>query len=122
MLENRSTDERVPTDRQAEAAPNRAGTPPRPAQALQEARHGLRCVDLDHVVQIPHVDPELERAGRDDHAVVCLGEGPLGVASLLEAQGRVRHEGLDLALAQKESELFHPCAAIAEHEALATAM
>ena len=38
---------------------------PRPADALKAARDRLRALDLDDEVDRAHVDPELERRGRD---------------------------------------------------------
>jgi hypothetical protein len=51
-----------------------------------------RRVELHHVVEVAHVDPELKRARRHDDAVAPLGEGPLGLRPLLARERRVRDE------------------------------
>ena len=49
-----------------DALGHRADLVPRPADALQPARHRRRRLDLDHQVDRTHVDAQLERRGRDD--------------------------------------------------------
>ena len=51
--------------REDPAAADGADRVPGAADPLQPARHRLRRLDLDHEVDRAHVDPELERRGRD---------------------------------------------------------
>ena len=78
--------------RQKQAVARRPGPPARPADALKQRSDGGRRADLDHPVEVPDVDPELERRGCDDHAVPRLAERPLGLEAVVTAQRRVRHE------------------------------
>src|SRR5690606_12669073 len=59
------------------------------AHSLEEAGDGGRTVDLDHAVEIAHVDAELEGAGSDDGAVVALFEGSFRIATGSERERAV---------------------------------
>ena len=59
------------------------------ADALQAARYGARRLDLDHQVDRPHVDPELERARRDDRAQPAALERLLDLEPLVARHGAV---------------------------------
>ena len=48
----------------------------------QNAKSSRKAASLDHPFQVPDIDPELERARRDDHAVALAGEGRLGLPAL----------------------------------------
>ena len=52
--------------REEDPATDRADLMSAPADALHALGHRRGCLDLDHEVDRPHVDPELEGAGRDD--------------------------------------------------------
>ncbi len=73
-------------DGQKEHVAGRAGAAARAAHALQEGRHGVGGVDLDHSIQAADVDAELQGARGDDHAGTALGEGPFGLAALVGAE------------------------------------
>jgi hypothetical protein len=70
----------------------RSGPAPGPSEALEEARHGDRRVDLDDPVEIADVDAQLERARGDDDAVAGLGKRRLGAPPLVQPQRAVRDE------------------------------
>ena len=82
---------------QEEAVARRARPPAGAAHPLQERRDGARGVDLDHAVEVADVDAQLQGAGGHDHAVAALGERPLGLPALVQAQRAVRDERRDAA-------------------------
>ena len=104
--------------RQEEAVAGRARPPAGAAHPLQERRDGARGVDLDHAVEVADVDPQLQGAGGDDHAVAALGERLLGLPALVQAQRAVRDERLDPPHPQLGGELLDPRPAVAEDQPL----
>ena len=108
--------ERLVPRGQEQAVADRARPAPGAAHALEEARHGGRAVDLDHPVEVTHVDAQLQDAGGHDHAVVPVGKGVLGLPPLLLAERAVRDEGRDAQLPQAGAEFLRPGAAIHEHQ------
>ena len=64
--------------------------PPVSPHPLQEARDGRWTIDLEQMVEIADVNPELESARRDDDAVLTLPERPLRVAPVGRPQGSMR--------------------------------
>src|SRR5438045_741465 len=85
----------------------RPGSPPSPAHPLQEGRHRGRSIDLDDSVEITNVEAQFQRACGHYHAVLFLSEGMFRCPTLLDAEGTVRHECLDLPLPEKQSKLLH---------------
>src|SRR5881398_205486 len=59
------------------------------APSSQPARHRLRRLDLDHEVDRPHVDPELERRGRDQARNLASLQQLLDLDALLAGQRAV---------------------------------
>ena len=76
--------ERIIVDRQEGAVGARVRAPAGSSHTLQESRDRGRRVDLQHVVEIPDVDAELERACGDDDAVAAILEGRLRRLPLVE--------------------------------------
>jgi hypothetical protein len=68
--------------------------PPGSAHALQERANGVGRLGLQHPIQIPHVDPELERGRAHDACVRSVGEAFLGELALLFGHRAVMHEHL----------------------------
>lgn len=50
---------------------------------------------MDDTVEVPHVDPEFERAGGHDYAVTLFGERLFGAAPFVLAEAVVGYEGCD---------------------------
>ena len=69
------------------------------ADPLHPARHRLRRLDLDHEVDRAHVDPELERRGRDDARELPGLEQLLDLEALLAGERAVMGAGDLLVLA-----------------------
>ena len=93
------------------------GSAPGSPHALKEAGHGGWCIDLDHPIQITHIDTQLQYAGRHDHAIRFGRERPLGAAALVLAQRAVSDKRLDLKLPQLRPEFLGASAAVNEHQA-----
>ena len=66
---------------------------PGAADPLQAARHRLRRLDLDHEIDGAHVDPELERRGRDEARDASGLQVLLDLGALLARQGAVMRPG-----------------------------
>ena len=60
---------------QEEAIACSSGTPPGPTESLEERGNSSRGVDLNHTIEIAHIETEFEGARRDDHRVACGTEG-----------------------------------------------
>ena len=90
--------------------------PARATEALQEGRH-VRGVDLDHPVEVAHVDAQLQGAGGHDHAIAGLGERLLAAAVPRADSERVRDEGRD-APARSALPVLGLGAGVAEHQPL----
>ena len=75
-------------------------------------------VDLDDPVQVAHVDAQLQNARGHDHAVVPVGEGLLGLPTLLLAERAVGDEGRDAQLPQPGPQFLGPGTAVDEDQPL----
>ena len=85
---------------------------------LQTARDGLRALDLDHEVDRAHVDPELERRGRDETGNLPRLQQLLDDEPLLACERAVVRAG-DLLLGelvQPEREPLGEPAVVDEHD------
>ena len=111
-------DERVVAGGQKQAVARRARPPPRAAHPLQEARDRRRRVDLDHSIQIAHVNAQFQRAGGDDHAVLARGERLFRLPALLLAERAVRDQRRGLELPQLGAQLLGARPAVDEHQPL----
>jgi hypothetical protein len=81
-----------------------------------------RRVQLDDTVKVADVDAQLQRAGRNNHAVACFTEGTFRVATLLRTQRAVGDEGRYTLGPEISGHVFCPGTAIAKHEPLLTPM
>ena len=112
-----------PQQRRSSVARNRqlrtvpARRPVRPSRCRNDATVRGR-VDLDDPVEVADVDAELQRAGRDDHAVAGLGERRLGPPALVERQRACETNVVDAARPQRGAELLDPRPAVAEDQPL----
>ena len=103
---------------QEQAVADGPGPAARAAHALEEARHGGGAVDLDHPVQVAHVDAQFQDARGHDHAVVPVGEGVFRLPPLLLAERAVGDEGRDAQLPQPSAQFLRPGTAIDEDQPL----
>ena len=114
----RGLHQRLVAGGQEKAVADGSGPPPGAAHALEEARHGRGAVDLDHPVQVAHVDAQLQDARGHDHAVVPVGEGVFRLPPLLLAERAVGDEGRDAQLPQPCAQFLRPGTAIHEDQPL----
>jgi hypothetical protein len=108
--------ELVLVEREEQAVADAARPASGPAESLEERGDCPGCADLDDPVQVAHVDTELQGGGRHDDAVPRLRERLLGSTAFGRGEGGVRQVGVDLAQAQRRTDLLRAPPAVHEHE------
>lgn len=88
----------------------------RAAHPLQRVGHRRWGVNLDHPVQVAHVDTQLQRARGDDDVVFPRGKCLFGLPALLVAERTVGHERRHFQLPKLGAQLLGRGAAVDKHQ------
>src|SRR3990172_6452434 len=100
------------------AVRNRPLSAPGPTHPLKKRSHGIRAVDLDDVIQVSDVDPELHGGGCHDDAVLTLGEHTLTELSFGDRKRPVDGKRVDAGIQELLRQALHLLPRIDEDESL----